>query len=247
MRVVDLNIYDAIFGYDWLKPRSPMNYHWANKSVEFEEQGKLIKIQGVLTTKEPAVHEISAHQLLKWAQGNDIWACAVLKLADENNKQHVDQAVKTLLHEFKDIFSTPTTLPPQRSYDHVIPLLPNVFPVNSKHYRYSPAHKDEIEQVRELLEAGLITHSASPFASPILLVQKKDGSWRFCVDYNKLNSITVKNRFPIPIIDEILDELFGAKFFTTLDMRVGYHQIESGWRMNTRLHSKLTKATTNLR
>jgi hypothetical protein len=85
-------------------------------------------------------------------------------------------------------------------------------------------HKDEIEkQVKTLLQNGLIVPSSSPFASPILLVQKKDGSWHFCVDYKRLNSITIKNKFPMPLIDEILDELVGSKFFSKLDFRAGFH------------------------
>ena len=98
--------------------------------------------------------------------------------------------------------------------------------MNSRPYIYSPLHKDEIEwQIKELLHASLITPSSSPFASPVLLVQKKDGTWRFCFDYRNLNDLTIKNRFPLPIIEEILDELFGSKFFTKLDMTSGYHQI----------------------
>jgi hypothetical protein len=131
-----------------------------------------------------------------------------------------------LLVEFEDIFAVPTGLPPSRDYDHHISLVPGHIPVNSRPYRYSPLHKTEIEkQVSELLTSGLIVPSMSPFASPVLLVQKKDGSWRFCVDYRKLNDMTIKNRFPMPLVDEILDELAGTQYFTSLDMTAGYHQI----------------------
>jgi hypothetical protein len=127
------------------------------------------------------------------------------------------------------VFDAPTSLPPSRPFDHHIPLLPDAIPVNSKPYRYSPFHKTEIEkQVSELLKSGLIIPSVSPFASPVLLVQKKDGSWRFCVDYRKLNNMTIKNRFPMPVVEEILDELAGTQYFSSMDMTAGYHQVRMG-------------------
>lgn len=98
--------------------------------------------------------------------------------------------------------------------------------MNVKPYRYAPTQKDEIErQITEMLTNGIIKPSTSPFASPVILVKKKDRTWRFCVDYHQLNNITVKNKYPLPIVDELLDELHGAAWFTKLDMRSGYHQI----------------------
>jgi hypothetical protein len=104
--------------------------------------------------------------------------------------------------------------------------MPGAQPVNIRPYRYSPAQKDEIEsQLSEMLKNGIIKPSARPYASPVLLVRKKDGSWRFCVDYRHLNVQTVKNKHPMHIVEELIDELAGAQWFSKLDFRAGYHQI----------------------
>ena len=92
----------------------------------------------------------------------------------------------------------PQGLPPRRACDHWIPLLPGAQPINIRPYRHSPDTKNEIErQVKELLASGIIQHSNSPFASPAILVRKKDGQWRLCIDYRKLNALTVTPKFPI--------------------------------------------------
>lgn len=129
-----------------------------------------------------------------------------------------------ILDEFSEVFESSQGLPPERECDHRIPLINPHQSVNSRPYRYPFHQKNEIEkQVQEMLSNGIIQSSNSPFASPLVLVRKADGSWHLCMDYRALNKNTVKDKFPIPLIDDLLDELQGAKFFSKLDLRSGYH------------------------
>lgn len=192
MQVLDFGAYDAILGYDWLSSHSPMFCHWTKQTIQFEDQEQQIILQGVPNSSEQ-LQEVSLEQVYKWSRSNDIWAVAVIDMVPPDQPQQLVSKVQKLLKQFQDVFQEPKTLPPARFYDHKILLLPGATRVNSKPYRYSPQHKDEIErQVKELLAARLITPSTSPFASPVLLVHKKDGSWRLCVDYRKLNDLTLK-------------------------------------------------------
>ena len=145
---------------------------------------------------------------------------------DKQQPEQIPEAVRTIMQEFQELFSIPHDLPPRRSCDHSIPLIPGAQPINIRAYRHSPETKDEIEkQIEELLKSGVIQHSSSPFASPVILVRKKGGEWCMCIDYRRLNALTVPTKFPIPVIDELLDELAGASWFSKLDLRAGYHQI----------------------
>ncbi|WKA08858.1 hypothetical protein VitviT2T_026543 [Vitis vinifera] len=134
--------------------------------------------------------------------------------------------MQALLQEYSNVYAAPTSLPPTREIDHKIPLKDGTEAINVRPYRYAYFQKTEIEnQVQDMLNAGLIQPSTSHFSSPVLLVKKKDGTWRFCTDYRALNAATVKDRFPILTVDDMLDKLHRAAFFTKLDLKAGYHQI----------------------
>ena len=134
--------------------------------------------------------------------------------------------MQLLLEKYASVFEAPSGLPPRRQYDHTIPLVPGATPVSLRPYRVAPALKTEMErQVQEMLDSDIIRHNNSPFSSPMIMVEKKETTWRTLVDYRHLNHITVKRKYPIPVMDELLDELAGSHWFSKLDLRAGFHQI----------------------
>jgi hypothetical protein len=140
--------------------------------------------------------------------------------------QLIHPTIEALLQELADVFVTASSLPPKRKQDHQIPLKPNCKPPNIRPYRVPHKQKDEVDKlIQAMLKDELIRPSHSPYASPAILVKKKDGSWRMCVNYRELSSQTIKNKFPIPVIEDLLDELNGARIFNKLDLKSGYHQI----------------------
>ncbi|CAA0810113.1 Uncharacterized mitochondrial protein AtMg00850, partial [Striga hermonthica] len=150
--------------------------------------------------------------------------CFGLKYPAEKTSPHPE--LIHLIDNYADVFDEPPGLPPVRGIEHQITLKEASLPKHQHPYRVSHSQKNEIEKiVQELLSSGLIQPSNSPFASPVLLVRKKDSTWRMCVDYMYLNNLTIKHDFPIPIIDELLDELNGAQYFSKIDLRSGYFQI----------------------
>ncbi|CAN6291984.1 unnamed protein product [Urochloa humidicola] len=212
IKVIPLEHFDFILGMDWLESFSPMKVHWKLKWMAILYQGSTVILQGLL----PPVPEELLVQVSCISSEEHIFS-----LQDE-----IPTEISALLSEFAPIFAPVDGLPPARSCDHSIPLVPGAKPVYIRPYRYPPALKDETEkQIQEMLDKGLIQPSSSPFSSPLLLVRKKDGSWRPCVDYRYLNALTIRGQFPIPIFDELVDELSGAAWFSSLDLNSGFHQI----------------------
>uniref|UniRef100_A0A251VQQ9 RNA-directed DNA polymerase n=1 Tax=Helianthus annuus TaxID=4232 RepID=A0A251VQQ9_HELAN len=132
-----------------------------------------------------------------------------------------------VVRDFPDVF--PEDLPgppPARSVDFRIDLVPGATPVAKSPYRLAPSEMQELSsQLLELLNKGFIRPSTSPWGAPVLFVKKKDGSFRMCIDYRELNKLTIKNRYPLPRIDDLFDQLQGATCFSKIDLRSGYHQL----------------------
>ncbi|WVZ51932.1 hypothetical protein U9M48_003029 [Paspalum notatum var. saurae] len=118
-------------------------------------------------------------------------------------------------------------LPSDRAVEFAINLVPGTAPIAKAPYKMSGKEYDELKkQLDELLEKGFIRRSVSPWAAPVLFVKKKDGSMRMRIDYHKLNAVTIKNKYPLPRIDDLLDQLKGVKYFSQIDLRSGYHQMK---------------------
>ncbi|KAJ9561695.1 hypothetical protein OSB04_006855 [Centaurea solstitialis] len=132
-----------------------------------------------------------------------------------------------VVRDFPDVFPDDLPgIPPERQVEFRIDLVPSVAPVAKAPYRLAPPEMKELyDQLQELLEKGFIRPSCSPWGAPILFVKKKDGSQRMCIDYRELNKLTVKNRYPLPRIDDLFDQLQGASWFSKIDLRSGYHQM----------------------
>jgi hypothetical protein len=133
-----------------------------------------------------------------------------------------------VVREFADVFPNELPgMPPDRDVEFVIELQPGTTPISKRPYRMPPKELAELKtQLQELLDKGYIRPSSSPWGGPALFVKKKDGSLRLCVDYRPLNAVTIKNKYPLPRIDVLFDQLAGAKVFSKIDLRSGYHQIK---------------------
>nr|CAJ00278.1 hypothetical protein [Lotus japonicus] len=241
---IPLSSCDLILGMQWLRQRGKISWDFTNLIMEFAMGTEMVRLQAMEEKENKLVTAAKLHHMV----GEDKFsfllqilpcfqevACCTIKatesgnsgLSSEGGNEELQAHKEAILQDYSDVFEEPAQLPPFRGiHDHKIILKDGSNPVSLRPYRYPPAQKDVIDKmVKELLESGVIQPSSSPFASPIVLVKKKDGSWRMCVDYRKLNDMTVKAKFPIPLVEDLLDELGGAKIFSKLDLRAGYHQL----------------------
>jgi len=194
--VMPLAGYDVVLGTQWMVTLGKMVWDFATRTVAFTRHGRSVCWADVSARQESHLTAIMS----------------LVVLLDE------------LLTAFESLFAEPDGLPPQHARDHSIVLKTGALLMAVRPYRYPAAHKDELErQCAAMIEHGIVQHSDSAFKSPVLLVKKTNRSWRFFVDYRALNALTVKDAFPIPVIDELLDELHRVCFFTKLDLRSGYH------------------------
>lgn len=248
LTILPLSNYDVILGMPWLEQVNPI-IHWREKRIEFSKSGINHQI-----TPNTAIQLMSMTETKVAARKNEIESVYLgflhtdphtsLRMhlnhlpsestssstpTSESSTNHLlDRMRINTLNTYKDVFpdNLPPGLPPSREVDHRIELLPNSIPPSRGMIRLSPPLLDELKkQLDELTESGFIRPSKSPFGAPVLFVKKKDGSQRMCIDYRALNLVTVKNCYPLPRIDELFDRLHGAKVFSKIDLRSGYHQI----------------------
>ncbi|MCO5554581.1 hypothetical protein L7F22_008111 [Adiantum nelumboides] len=220
-RILKLGKFQGILGMDWLS-QNDSDINCKRGLVSFiTSEGKRVQVQG-RNGKAP-LRVVKAKNLVKgMRKGLPI---SVLKL----NKTDLDDS-KTeqpeWLNEYKDVFPEELTdLPPERRLVHEIELLPGAQPLAKSPYKMSLSEALELkDQLTQLLEQGFIRPSVSPWGAPVLF-QKKDGTFRLCIDFRGLNQCTIKNKYPLPRIDELLDRLGGSKIFSKIDLRSGYYQV----------------------
>ncbi|PWA47683.1 hypothetical protein CTI12_AA343190 [Artemisia annua] len=236
--LLPLGGYEMVLSIQWLATLGDMICNFSELKMEFMYMGKRVLLSGTKKSNLEWLGHKNAENAVRQpaqAQLHSMMLCVNPELEAtcmkvDSEASAIDPKLQLVIDQYEDVFAIPTELPPHREqhreHDQRIPLLEGAVPVNIRPYKHPPTQKDAIESmVKELLEAGVIKKSHSPFSSPIVMVKKKDNSWRMCVDYRQLNKQTVKDKFPIPIIEELIDELHGSKVFTKLDLRSGYHQI----------------------
>ncbi|KAL4558063.1 hypothetical protein LXL04_036259 [Taraxacum kok-saghyz] len=217
--VYDLGPLDFILGIAWLKRLGDVVFNWQTNVVRFWQEGEEVQLKGI---NSPLLNHSSLRNCLDKHLNSltvDPGETSILTPIQS-------QQLTALLDTFPLLFHQPQGLPPARTIEHKITLLDGHGPICVRPYRYPHAHKDEIQrQVAEMLQSGIIRVSQSAFSSPVILVKKKDATWRLCIDYRALNKATIPDKYPIPVVEELLDELHGSRYFSKIDLKSGFYQV----------------------
>jgi hypothetical protein len=187
---------DVILGMDWLTKHKGIISCTSKTVLLTDHQGKAVSCQAQPPANDPMMFNLAVENI-------------------------------SVIEEFMDVFPEELPrMPPERGVEFYIDLIPGTAPIAMRPYRMAPTELAELKlQIAELQQTGYIRPSSSPWGAPVLFVTKKDGSMRMCIDYRSLNEVTIKNKYPLPRIDDLFDQLQRAKYFSKIDLRSGYHQL----------------------
>ncbi|KAL0539362.1 hypothetical protein IC582_023573 [Cucumis melo] len=220
--VLDMLDFDVILSMDWLAANHA-SIDCSRKEVAFNPPSMAsfkFKEEGSRSLSK-VISAMRASKLL--SQGT--WS--ILASVVDTREVDVSLSSELVVRDYPDVFPEELPgLPPHREIEFAIKLEPGTVPISRAPYRMAPTELKELKvQLQELLHKGFIRPSVSPWGAPVLFVKKKDGSMRLCIDYRELNKVTVKNRYPLPRIDDLFDQLQGDTVFSKINLRSGYHQL----------------------
>ena len=218
---IPLGNFDAVIGMDWL------SIHHARilcdeKTICIPLHDETLIIHGDLNNTRYGI--ISYIRVVKYM--NEGCQAFMVHVTEDKSKERRLEDVP-VVNEFPEVFPEDLPgLPPERQVEFQIELVPGAAPVAKAPFRLASYELKELsEQLKELSDKGFIRPSSSPWGDPVLFIKKKDGSFRMCIDYRELNKLTVKNRYPLPRIDDLFDQLQGSSVYSKIDLRSGYHQL----------------------
>ncbi|GKA48920.1 putative reverse transcriptase domain-containing protein [Tanacetum coccineum] len=226
---VEIGSFDVIIGMDWLaKYHAVIVCDEKLVRIPFGDKTLIFHGDGSNNGHESRLNIISCTKTQKYLlEGCPIFLAQVtMKKAEDKSKEKQLEEVP-IVQDFPEVFPEDLPgIPPTRQVEFQIDLIPGAAPVARAPYRLAPSEMKELsDQLKELSDKGFIRPSSSPWGAPVLFVKKKDGSFRMCIDYRELNKLTVKNRYPLPRIDDLFDQLQGSSIYSKIDLRSGYHQL----------------------
>ncbi|GKA36574.1 putative reverse transcriptase domain-containing protein [Tanacetum coccineum] len=229
LMTVELGSFDAIIGMDWLS-----KYHAVivcdEKIVRIPYGDEVLIVQGDKSDgrNESRLNIILCTKTQKYLlKGCHVFLAHITEKMTEDKSEEKRPEDVPVLQDFLEVFPEDLPgVPPTRRVEFQIELVPGAAPVAWAPYRLATSEMKELsDQLQELSDKGFIRPSSSPWGAPVLFVKKKDGSFRMCIDYKELNKLTVKNRYPLPRIDDLFDNLQGSSVYSKVDIRLGYHQL----------------------